>query len=63
MAGSDLSGCVNDVTNIRDSLIKFFGFTIDDIRVVTDERATKRAIMERLAWLVKGAKTWDRMVF
>jgi uncharacterized caspase-like protein len=30
MANSDLSGCVNDATNIRDSLIKFFGFEIDD---------------------------------
>ncbi len=63
MANSDLSGCVNDVTNVRDSLIKFFGFTIDDIRVVTDERATKKAIMERLGWLVKGAKAGDRMLF
>jgi metacaspase-1 len=63
MANSDLSGCVNDVTNIRDSLIKFFGFKIDDIRVVTDERATKKAIMERLDWLVKGAKSGDRLLF
>jgi len=63
MANSDLSGCVNDVTNIRDSLIKFFGFKIDDIRVVTDERATKKAIMERLTWLVKGAKAGDRLLF
>ena len=63
MANSDLSGCVNDVTNIRDSLIKFFGFKIDDIRVVTDERATKKAIMDRLKWLVKGAKAGDRLLF
>jgi hypothetical protein len=63
MANSDLSGCVNDVTNVRDSLIKFFGFKIDDIRVITDERATKKAIMERLTWLVKGAKARDRLLF
>ena len=63
MANSDLSGCVNDVTNVRDSLLKFFGFEIDDIRVVTDERATKKAIMERLDWLVKGAKAGDRLLF
>ncbi len=54
---------MNDVTNVRDSLIKFFGFTIDDIRVITDDRATKKAIMERLTWLVKGAKAGDRMLF
>ena len=63
MANSDLSGCVNDVTNIRDSLIKYFDFTVDDIRVITDERATKMAIMERLTWRVKGAKTGDRLLF
>ena len=63
MANSDLSGCVNDVTNVRDSLLKFFGFKIDDIRVITDDRATKKAIMERLTWLVKGAKAGDRLLF
>jgi metacaspase-1 len=56
MSNSNLSGCMNDVTNILDSLIKFFGFTTEDMRVLTDERATKKAIMERLDWLVKGAK-------
>ena len=63
MANSNLSGCVNDVTNVRDSLIKFFGFKIEDIRVLTDERATKKAIMERLNWLVKGVQAGDRMLF
>jgi metacaspase-1 len=63
MANSDLSGCVNDVTNVRDSLLKFFGFEVDDIRVVTDERATKKAILERLKWLVKGTKAGDRLLF
>ena len=26
MANADLNGCVNDVTNVRDILLKFFGF-------------------------------------
>jgi hypothetical protein len=63
MEGSDLSGCVNDVTNIRDSLIKFFGFAAEDIRLVTDGRATKKNIVERLQWLVKGVKAGDRLLF
>lgn len=63
MENADLSGCVNDVTNIRDSLIKFFGFKTDDIRVVTDQRATKKNIMERLKWLVQGAKAGDKLLF
>ncbi|HNU36453.1 MAG TPA: caspase family protein [Methanomassiliicoccales archaeon] len=63
LPGSDLQGCVNDVTNIRHSLLTYFGFTVKQIRVVTDERATKKNIMTRLEWLVKGAKPGDRLVF
>ena len=63
MDGADLLGCVNDVTNIRDILLKYFGFTVKDIRMVVDGRATKKAIMERLQWLIKGAKAGDRLLF
>jgi len=58
-----LNGCVNDVTNVRDILLKFFAFRVDDIRLLVDERATKQAIMDRLTWLVKGAKAGDRLLF
>jgi len=61
--GSDLNGCVNDVTNVRDILLKYFGFTVEGIRLLVDQRATKRAIMERLGWLVKGARSGDRLLF
>jgi metacaspase-1 len=63
LPGSDLQGCVNDVTNMRSILLTYFGFTVKQIRVVTDERATKANIMKRLEWLVKGAKAGDRLVF
>ena len=63
MDGADLQGCVNDVTNIRDILLKYFGFMVKDIRMVVDGRATKKAIMERLQWLIKGAKAGDRLLF
>ena len=60
--GADLNGCVNDVANMRDILLKFFGFTTKEIRVLVDERATKKNIMERLKWLVSGAKAGDRLL-
>ena len=63
MANADLNGCVNDVTNVRDILLKYFGYKPDDIRVITDQRATKKAVMERLKWLTKGAKPGDRLLF
>jgi len=61
--GADLQGCVNDVTNMRDVLLKYYGFSVKEIRVLVDERATRKNIMERLKWLVKGAKSGDRLLF
>ncbi|MDP2751723.1 MAG: caspase family protein [Rhodocyclaceae bacterium] len=61
--GSDLQGCVNDVTNLRDILLKYFGFTVKNIRVLTDARATKAAILTRIDWLIKDAKAGDRLLF
>lgn len=63
LSGSDLQGCVNDVTNVRDILLKYFEFRIGDINVITDERATKSGIVEGLKWLIKGAKTADKLLF
>ncbi|MBK5102234.1 MAG: caspase family protein, partial [Desulfobacteraceae bacterium] len=28
--GADLNGCVNDVTNVRDVLLKHFAFTVKE---------------------------------
>ncbi len=61
--GADLNGCVNDVTNVRDILLKYFGFTVKDIRVIVDERATKKNIISRLHWLVDNAKEGDCLLF
>jgi len=61
--GADLRGCVNDVTNVRDILLKYFGFTVKEIRVLVDERATKKNILNRLNWLVDKAKAGDCLLF
>lgn len=63
LPGADLQGCVNDVTNVRDILLKYYGFSVKQIRVLVDTRATKAAILKRLEWLVKGAKAGDRLLF
>jgi len=60
---NELQGCVNDVTNVRDILIKYFGFESDNIRVLTDERATKANIMERLGWLVDDEKNFTKLFY
>ena len=63
LPGSDLQGCVNDATNVRDVLLKYYGFTVKDVRVLADVRATKSAILSRLEWLVKDARAGDRLLF
>jgi hypothetical protein len=58
-----LQGCINDVTNVRDILKTFFDFTNNDIRVLTDERATKANILFRLEKMVSEAKPGDLLIF
>ena len=46
-----LEGCVNDVFTMS-SVLQETGFAPDDIRVVLNERATARGILDRLDWLL-----------
>lgn len=60
--GFDLRGCVNDVQTIWNALVRGYGFSPDNVRVLTDERATKGSILMHLRWLV-DAVPGDAMVF
>lgn len=60
---ADLNGCVNDVTRMRDLLVDVYGFDPDNIRLLTDERATREGILERLYWLFEGSQAGDEIVF
>ncbi|MFH1612375.1 MAG: caspase family protein [bacterium] len=60
---NDLNGCVNDVLNMRDILLKYFDFTVSNIRVLTNFRSTKLNILTRLKWLLKDAKKEDILIF
>ncbi len=60
---NNLQGCVNDVTNVRSILKTFFGYSNNDIRVLTDDRATKRNILERLGKMVIDSKSGDSLIF
>ncbi|MBI2924497.1 MAG: caspase family protein [Verrucomicrobia bacterium] len=57
-----LEGCVNDVF-LMSSALQEIGFQPEDIRVVLDERATAKGILERLEWLLDGAGEGDARVF
>jgi hypothetical protein len=58
-----LDGCVNDVSDMAEFLVEKCAFSPKSIRMLIDGRATKKNIRARLAWLVKGAKKGDRLVF
>lgn len=60
---SDLRGCINDVTNMRNILKTDLGFSNKDIRVLVDSRATKTNITARLNYMVAKAKPGDFLVF
>ena len=49
---ADLNGCVNDVETYRYILIEKFGFHPDNVRVLIDHRATEKAIINHMLWLV-----------
>jgi hypothetical protein len=58
-----LQGCINDVTNVRNVIKTFFGFTNTDIRVLTDERATKANILSRFEKMVSEGTQGDLLIF
>ena len=60
---NDLGGCVNDITNLYDILVKYFGFAPGDITMLSDRRATKKAIIDGLANLISKSATGDSLVF
>jgi hypothetical protein len=57
-----LEGCLNDVF-LMSSLLQEMGFRPDDIRIVLDDRATTKGILERLDWLVDGTRAGDERFF
>ena len=62
--GNELKGCVNDVRQMAETLKTRYGFPADaNMRILTDARATTKAILDGLAWLTDGASPGDSLVF
>jgi metacaspase-1 len=60
----ELKGCLNDVLLVGKTLREQYGFTGNgDLRVLTDARATTKAILDGLSWLTDGAAPGDSLVF
>jgi hypothetical protein len=63
--GPDLHGCVNDVKDIAHTLfaLGIMPALPKSMRILTDRRATRAAILEGLKWLITGAKKGDTLIF
>ncbi len=57
-----LDGCLNDVF-LMSSVLQEMDFRPQDIRVVLDERATTKGILERLDWLLDRTRPEDERFF
>lgn len=59
----NLYGCVADAVSISSLLENTYQFKRKNIRVVTNERATKQGILSRLTWLLSEVTAGDTVVF
>jgi len=59
--GAPLSGCINDIKLFYKILKEIYKF--NEIRVLTNEEATKLKIVEALKWLVRGSRPGDQLYF
>jgi hypothetical protein len=61
---TNLKGSVNDVTSMKGMLVSRYGFRVEDIRVLTDDKATREAILNTFErWLIRGTKEGDLVFF
>lgn len=64
-AGPNLKGCVNDAQNVAYTLnaCGVVPATPKTMKILTNASATRANIMDGLAWLIKGAKKGDVLVY
>jgi len=62
-SGNDLKGCVNDVENMKEFLLNHCGFSLMQIKTLTDKQATESNIIKSLKQMVEQAKQGDHLIF
>ena len=65
---AELHGCINDVNNMQQVLVKQYGFKLEDILMLNEDQDKsqwpyKKVIIEGLQWLYKDAKAGDLLFF
>ena len=63
-ANNNLRGCINDIVDMENFIAsKNKVYQKDNIRTLTDSRATKKGILSALNWLLLGASAGDQILF
>ena len=65
---AELHGCINDVNNMQQVLVKQYGFKIEDILMLNEDQDKsqwpyKKVILEGMQWLYKDAGSGDLLFF
>lgn len=58
-----LPGCLNDMGGWRDHFARTLNLNGDQIRLLSDARATRSAILERIGWLLADTQPGDQRIF
>lgn len=64
LPGNDLRGCINDLVDMGHFIAnqnKVYAW--DNIKTITDSKATKKGILEQLDWLFDGVSAGDQILF
>lgn len=62
VGGPDLNGCVNDARDMANTLV-ICGFDPTNVRILTNQNATKDNIISYLGWLLKDSAAGDSLLF
>ena len=63
-SNNNLRGCVNDIIDMEYFItIKNKVYAKENIKTLTDSRATKKGILGHLNWLLMGASAGDQLLF
>ena len=61
---NNLRGCINDIIDMENFIAsKNKGYPKENIKTLTDSRATKKDILSALNWLLLGASAGDQILF
>jgi hypothetical protein len=61
---NNLRGCINDIVDMEYFIAtKNKVYAKENIKTLTDSRATKKSILEHLNWLLLGASAGDQILF